>query len=1140
MLDKKRYPVAGILLLSLFAIVPSIASQTPVKVWEEQVVIPTYLIGAPDPNPQFYFGGASQGAQQRIYPYPLYDNLTTEKANKAYTMVYLENEYIRIGILPELGGKIFEAVDKTNRYNFIYHQHVIKPALISLLGAWISGGVEWDLPHHHRASTFLPVQYKVDVNADGSKTVWVGELELRDRMRWAVGVTLHPGKSYLEASFRMVNRTSLPTSMLCFSNVAVSVNDTYQIIFPPSTQYVTFHTKNSFTTWPIATTKFAGTDFTAGVDVSWYKNHSNSTSMFAWNYQDDFFAGYDHGKNAGIMSIADHNVVPGKKFFTWGNSPAGHAEDTLLTDSDGPYIELMSGAYSDNQPDYSWLAPNETRSWIQYWYPFRDIDGVKKANIDAAVNLEVKDGKIHLGFYSTSAHSGAQVTLRLKNQVLLHRPVNISPAKSWVQDIPLPAGADERDLRATLSAGGRELVSYSPIHLEKEPTPSPVVAAYPPPEQVATNEELYFIGLRAEQFHSPTVAPRAYWEEALRRDPSDVRVNTAMGVDCLRAGRFADAEAYLRKALERSTKNYTTPKDEDAFYYLGLALKAEGKDDEALNQFSKSTWSAAWRSPGYLEMAQIATLHHDDDAAIRYVGSSLEANTENVRALALRASLLRRTNHTAEARDTVAALRAVDPLDVHVIAEQWLAGKAAADAKTLAITLNAFPSTALEIAADDMTAGLWSDGSAVLSLLADTAADRSKVTPLAWYYLGYFAQKMNQPEKAKEDFRIAARMPVDYVFPFQMDMIPVLEAAMAANPTDARAPYYLGNLLYDWQPSRAVELWQKSASLQADFPVVYRNLALVYTRKPIGPGSREKALAYLEKAASLGGNAMVLDDLDRLYEENGVSPERRLSLLEHHAPVVNRDDLIAREINLEIFNGHYDRAIALLKTRFFRAWEGGGRYSLGNSWINAHLLEGKQLASRGALKEALASYEAALVLPDNLQEATGNTDIRRAEISYWIGTAYEALGNGDKAQRAFRDASEPMAAPGTGEAVHGNSLKQPAHGIAAGVQVPLSALYYQARSFEKLGETDRAKALFQQLRDTGASQITNASATASAASDGFVPSDLRSRLGDAYYLAALGYLGLNNIDKARQELTEALRMSPDHLMAKAAIEAITQ
>jgi hypothetical protein len=307
------------------------------------------------------------------------------------------------------------------------------------------------------------VQYKADENPDGSKTVWVGELELRDRMRWAVGVSLHPGKSYLEAS------------LLCFSNVAVSVNDTYQTIFPPSTRYVTFHTKNSFTTWPIATTRFAGEDFTSGVDVSWYKNHIDGTSMFAWNYQDDFFAGYDHGRNAGIMSIADHNFVPGKKFFTWGNSAAGHAEDTLLTDSDGPYIELMSGAYSDNQPDYSWLAPYETRSWTQYWYPFHDIDGVKHANLDAAVNLEVKDGKIHLGFYATSAHSAAQVTLRLKELVLLNEQVQISPEKTWTREISFPAGADEHDLRASLSVDDRELIAYSPIRPTNEAMPAPVV-----------------------------------------------------------------------------------------------------------------------------------------------------------------------------------------------------------------------------------------------------------------------------------------------------------------------------------------------------------------------------------------------------------------------------------------------------------------------------------------------------------------------------------------------------------------------------------------------------------------------------------------------------------------------------------------
>ena len=175
-------------------------------------------------------------------------------------------------------------------------------------------------------------------------------------MRWAVGYTLRPGKSYLEASVRIVNRTPEVNTMLCFANLAVHANDNYQVIFPPSTQYGVYHAKREFTAWPISNTRYAGADFTKGVDISWYKNHISSNSVFAWNYQDDFFAGYDHGKEAGTMSVADHNIVPGKKFWTWGNGPSGRTWDTTLTDSDGPYIELMVGAYSDNQPDYSWLA----------------------------------------------------------------------------------------------------------------------------------------------------------------------------------------------------------------------------------------------------------------------------------------------------------------------------------------------------------------------------------------------------------------------------------------------------------------------------------------------------------------------------------------------------------------------------------------------------------------------------------------------------------------------------------------------------------------------------------------------------------------------------------------------------------------
>jgi len=249
------------------------AGASSVKVTEEDIVIPLILAGDPEPNPMFYFGRNSQGAAGRVYPYPLYDSLTHVKTNKTYRIVWLENEYLRIGILPDIGGRLFEAVDKSNGYNFIYRQHVIKPALIGLIGAWISGGIEWNIPHHHRASTFLPAQYRVETKRRRRGTVWVGELELRQRMRWAVGYTLHPGKSYLECSVRVLNRTPFPNTMLCFANVAVSVNSNYQVIYPPGTQYVTYHGKREFASWPVATGRYSGADFGAGTDVSWYSNH---------------------------------------------------------------------------------------------------------------------------------------------------------------------------------------------------------------------------------------------------------------------------------------------------------------------------------------------------------------------------------------------------------------------------------------------------------------------------------------------------------------------------------------------------------------------------------------------------------------------------------------------------------------------------------------------------------------------------------------------------------------------------------------------------------------------------------------------------------------------------------------------------
>ena len=247
----------GLPLLALFVslrlLAPAGATEASVKVWEEPITIPTYLAGDPEPNPMFYFGRDSQGAEGRVYPYPLYDTLTDKKVDKTYNIVYLENEYVRIGIAARRSAAgSSRRVDKTNDYNFIYRQHVIKPALIGLIGAWISGGIEWNIPHHHRA-THVPARA---IPHRGERRRQQDDLGGRTGSAppHALGRGLHAAARQVlpGSSVRILNRTPVVNTMLCFANVAVHVNENYQVIFPPSTQCVTYHGKREFTNWPIA------------------------------------------------------------------------------------------------------------------------------------------------------------------------------------------------------------------------------------------------------------------------------------------------------------------------------------------------------------------------------------------------------------------------------------------------------------------------------------------------------------------------------------------------------------------------------------------------------------------------------------------------------------------------------------------------------------------------------------------------------------------------------------------------------------------------------------------------------------------------------------------------------------------------
>jgi tetratricopeptide (TPR) repeat protein len=1109
----------GLAVLAVAA-APAVAAEPgPVKVWEEPLVIPTYLTGEPEALPMFYQGRAYQGAQGRVYPYRLLDELTDVKQDKTYRALYLENEYLKVCVLPELGGRLFYVLDKTNNHDLFYHQHVIKPALIGMLGAWISGGVEWCAIHHHRATSFQPVDSTLSENADGSKTIWVGETELRQRMRWEIGLTLFPGKSYLQSTVRIVNRTPYAQSFLYWANAAVGAGPGAQVIFPPSVEMATYHSKNQFSHWPISHERYSGSDYTAGVDVSWIKNDPHWNSFFAWNCQEDFLGAYDHERDAGVVAIADHNILPGKKLWTWGNDEHAKMWERILTDADGPYAEAMIGGYSDNQPDYSWLQPYESRVFSHYWYPLAKIGGVKNANLEAAVNLEITDGnRAKVGVNTSSERKGVQIVLAA-GKAIWKEKADISPAAPFTKDVPLPPGATADSLRlSVLDANGKEMISFQPLPKKDANSPLPPVVKPPQaPKDIATVEELYLTGQRIEQFHSAAAEPYPYYEEALKRDPGNSQVNTALGVLYCKRGMYAKAKDCLDLAVARVAKDYVHPRDGEALYYLGVALRGLGDNGAASAAFQRAAWSQAWTSAACYSLAELSW---EPGEALGLLNRSLAMNALNGKAVDLKAAILRRTGRLEEAQRLAEAQLRQDPLDFWAGNELYLiqaAEKSPAAADTLAALTtrmrNATPSY-LELAVDYGNAGFRKEARDVLDRVI--AAGGKDADPILGYYLAYCRNMKIHDGLGRPVKKVAAQASAAFTFPFQLEAIPILQEAAEENSGDAQAPYLLGNLLYDIQPEEAVKAWEESARRDDGFYAVHRNLGLGYARQA---KDAAKAIAEYEKAIACNPNEPKLYyELDQLYEAANTQPQKRLAMMQAHQDVVSRrDDTTEQEIKLLTVLGQVDKALELLASRHFRLWEGSREINVVS--IDVHLSKGLALLREGNPTEALKEFQTTLQPPANVD--VYEVGDRAGQIRYCIGLAYQALGDKEKAKAAFEKVSVGASAGGSGR--RGESPE-----ARAFVGLALEAMGQDQQAGEAFAaviksEEDRLKA--GEDEDFFAKFGGRQSAAA--------------RQADAHYLLGLGYLGQGDRVKAGAQFEQALTLNQAHLWAKYQLSALT-
>ncbi len=1049
-------------------------------------IIPTYIPKKPNDLPMFFENKPYQGASGRLYPIPYSDGITDEKTDVEYEAYTIENEYIKTVLLPEIGGKLLRGYDKVGEHDFIYYNEVVKPALVGLAGAWISGGIEFNWPQHHRPTTFMPVEAKIDENPDGSKTVWMGEVEPFNRMKGMVGITLDEGRSYIKAKVRLYNRTALPQVFMWWANLAVPANNNYRTVFPPDCEWVNDHDRRAILEWPIAKGVYKTArpyDFGDGTDLSKYSAVKVPSSYLISQGQSDmdFIAGYDTGIGKGLATVANHHISPGKKMWHWGIGDFGDMWCNNLTDENGPYIELMTGVFTDNQPDFTWIAPYESKEFEQYWYPIRDIGEIKNASIDAAVNTEMRDGGLFIGFNVTGEFKNAVVRVEDKCRTLFCDVCDMTPSTSYIRTVDIGDTDINEVTVSLLSSDGKTLVTYTPcVRGEKKPIePRKPVAR---PCEIESIEELYINGYHLEQYKQHNYKPEDYYLEGLKRDDGDSRCNTAMARLSLKNGRFEDCVNYCNKAIKRLTLRNEHPTDTEALYLKGLALTYLCRDKEAYDTLYRAAWNYAHRSASLFELALLDCKAGEYTLALEKLEESAGLNYGHSMADNIKCAILRHTcdiGAEALARENVKK----DPLDLFALIEY----SHFADCKAELEQFIKKPENLIDVANVYIKAGLLEDAIETLRLFEGEY-------PLVEYYKAYLTKDGGFIEKAEG-------MDTGYCFPSRLEDIAVLKYAVENG--GANASYYLGCLYYDrFRYDEAKDEWTRCVKLCDTHAKAWRNLALYWFDKA---DKSEKSKECLEKAMKHKDDPRLLFEYQQLLKNMGYTPEQRLAVYDKYPKLLaQRDDCYLDRLTLVSQTGRFEEAIELARVKRFHIYEGGeGKLTKQHAWM--HVLYGKELMENGELEKAEKILYNGVNMPKSYGEAKTFFN-QEAHIFYYLGSLFELQDKTDASKKAFEEAAVYKAA------VSEISL-------------------FRALALKKIGKDKEADSVLEEMLSAAENFIKNCDlrtyyGVGSPSPMPFEYDIVKNNLTDGYILKAYALLGYGETDKARECIEKARDIRP--------------
>lgn len=987
-------------ILWLIGLLSPLVLTAQVTVKEVQMEIPTYVTGPDDPAPPF--------GLPNVYPYPLQTDITRTKVLQKHRVVVLENEYIRVLILPDIGGRILAAIDKTNQdFDFIYYNHVIKPGLVSLRGAWLSGGIEWNFPTlGHTVNTVSPVKYKIINRQEGGVTCLVGTEEWVRRMKWEVFITLYPGRSYFTTRIRLENRTLTHNNGYFWANAATHDWDDTRVIFPP-TNYTYAGGRANPTPWPIF----------EGRDVSWVKNTANPYDYFCGT-PGDFNAAYNYARDNGTAHYADRYDSPGKKFWTWGTAPSGMIWEDLLTDENGQYIEVQSGRLL-TQGDTWVFDPLHREDWTEWWFPLKKMGGLAKATPDAAVNFEVRDTGVFVALNVTGEVKGADLKLTRDGETVLSEKVDLTPAGFYRKEIPL-ARKDGLFKLSLADSAGRTIIYYS---TEKPVIPPPELQPVISDAEAVTAEAKYLQGYYALK-HWDAESAAGFFKKALEVDPNFSPALRWLGILDYKTGKTREALDLFNRCLGRDEDDHV------ARYYRGLAKKRLGLSERTEDDLAMAARRAATRPAAAYALAAIGAGQGDLEKAILWLSDALAAAPSSTRVQVMMAAGWRHLGIKKGAEADIAETEGKDPIDSLALLEGYLL-RGHGD---LSILRND-PEYFLEAAADYADFGFYEDAARVIEVYLDNP--KARPSPMLYYDWAYYCEKQGLADEAKKHCAQAAACSLDYAFPFRTESEDVLRAALKFNPADWKARYLLGNLLtaeLRWEEGLAE--FEKAAEAGPPFAMLYRNLGELYWKRA---ARLPDAVRMYERAVALDkNNYHLFGSLDELYARTEDSAARDRLFRQAPESVRKNFNTVLKRAQFFVETGDHTQALQLLRSNTFLPWEG---------WTNAHqvyvLANVKQaltLVGRKKYGPASSYLRVAKDYPKNLGTGRPASPVFSLQ-DYYLGLCYQLMGRKAEAEKLFQEA------------------------IKYGVAGTPETVYYRALALRQTGRDGDARALLERMRN---------------------------------------------------------------------------